>query len=74
MSVHKQGLEIQSSSGRNEDDLDMRRATDLVELHYGVKMKHKRGDDKDLQQARRDVDDVLKEAQDKNANPRQKPG
>ena len=38
----------------------MRRATDLVELHYGVKMKHMQGEDAGLKQARKDVDMVLK--------------
>ena len=38
----------------------MQRATDLVELHYGVKMKHILGDDAGLRQARKDVDEVLK--------------
>lgn len=37
----------------------MRRALDLVELHYGVKMKHARGEDKGLREARRDVEAVL---------------
>lgn len=40
-------------------DLDMERAIDLVELHYGVKMKHMQGEDAKLMQARRDVDMVL---------------
>ena len=37
----------------------MQRATDLLELHYGVKMKHMQGEDAGLRQARRDVDMVL---------------
>ena len=41
------------------EDPDMQRATDLVELHYGVKVKHARGLDSGLLQARRDVDRVL---------------
>lgn len=37
----------------------MQRATDLVELHYGVKMKHMQGEDAGLRRARREVDMVL---------------
>lgn len=42
-----------------EEDPDMQRAIDLVELHYGVKMKHMQGEDAALRQARREVDKVL---------------
>ena len=44
-----------------KEDPDMQRATDLVELHYGVKMKHVRvpGEDAELRRARREVDSVL---------------
>ena len=41
------------------EDPDMQRATDLVELHYGVKVKHAQGLDSGLLQARRDVERVL---------------
>ena len=41
------------------EDPDMQRATDLVELHYGVKVKHTQGLDSGLLQARRDVERVL---------------
>lgn len=41
------------------EDPDMQRATDLVELHYGVKVKHAQGLDHRLVQARRDVRRVL---------------
>ena len=37
----------------------MQRATDLVELHYGVKVKHVQGLDSGLLQARRNVERVL---------------
>lgn len=37
----------------------MQRAMDLMELHRGVKLKHVRGEDQGLMQARRDVDNVL---------------
>ncbi|KAL2048429.1 hypothetical protein N7G274_000340 [Stereocaulon virgatum] len=47
------------SVSKAEDDVDMQRATDLVELHYGVKMSHMEGEDAGLRQARRDVDRVL---------------
>ena len=43
-----------------EEDPDMQRATDLVELHYSVKIRHKQGEDAGLQEARKDVDRVLK--------------
>ena len=41
------------------EDPDMQRATDLVELHYEVKVKHAQGLDHRLVQARRDVQGVL---------------
>ncbi|KAL8850704.1 MAG: hypothetical protein Q9221_004352 [Calogaya cf. arnoldii] len=44
-----------------ENDPDMERALDLIELHQGVKMKHVRGQDEGLMQARKDVDAVLAE-------------
>ena len=37
----------------------MQRAVDLVDLHYGVKMKHIQGEDAGLRQARKEVDLVL---------------
>ncbi len=37
----------------------MRRAMDLMDLHYGVKLKHVKGEDKELREARREVDEVL---------------
>ena len=43
----------------------MQRATDLVDLHYSVKMKHVQGDDAGLRQARREVDMVLQKLEDK---------
>lgn len=49
------------SEGENQDP-DMQRAMDLVELHYGVKMKHVQeggGEDAALREARRRVDGVL---------------
>lgn len=42
-----------------EEDPDMQRVTDLVELHYGVKMMHIQGENAGLRQARREVDVVL---------------
>ena len=47
------------SDGKAEDDPDMQRATNLVELHYGIKSNHMEGEDADLRQARLDVDRVL---------------
>ncbi|KAL8927654.1 MAG: hypothetical protein Q9172_001283 [Xanthocarpia lactea] len=44
-----------------DNDPDMERAMDLIELHQEVKMKHGRGEDQGLTQARKDVDAVLVE-------------
>ncbi|MCJ1374751.1 hypothetical protein MMC20_005983 [Loxospora ochrophaea] len=44
----------------NENDVDLQRAIDLVDLHYGVKMKHIEGLDKGLKKAREDVHAVLR--------------
>ncbi|KAL8820138.1 MAG: hypothetical protein Q9223_001588 [Gallowayella weberi] len=41
------------------NDPDMERATDLMELHHAVKVRHIQGADEGLMQARRDVDAVL---------------
>ena len=43
------------------EDPDMQRATDLVELHYEVKVKYSQGLDDRLLQARRDVDRALED-------------
>lgn len=37
----------------------MQRATDLMELHYGVKVKHAGGIDSELVEARRAVEGVM---------------
>lgn len=42
-----------------KDDPDLQRAMDLVDLHYGVKEKHKHGIDLSLQKARQDVRRVM---------------
>ena len=41
------------------DDPDLQRAMDLVDLHYGVKEKHKQGSNMELQKARQDVRRVM---------------
>ena len=41
-----------------KEDPDLQRAMDLVDLHYGVKMKHTQ-EEEELMQARREVDMVL---------------
>lgn len=41
------------------EDLDLCRAIDLLELHYGVKIKHVRGEEKGLIHARKEVEGVL---------------
>ena len=51
--------EIHRGSRRGDNDPDMERAMDLMELHHGVKMKHVHGEDRGLIQARKDVDAVL---------------
>ncbi|MCJ1402770.1 hypothetical protein MMC11_005991 [Xylographa trunciseda] len=42
-----------------QDDPDLQRAVDLVDLHYGVKEKHKQGTDMELQKARQSVRRVM---------------
>lgn len=70
VSVHKADSSL-SGEGNNKgvnagsgddvgEDPDMQRATDLLELHFGVKMNHMQGEDPGLRQARRDVDQVLR--------------
>ncbi|KAL8642860.1 MAG: hypothetical protein Q9228_000507 [Teloschistes exilis] len=46
-------------SAKPGQDSNMQRALDLLELHNGVKLNHVRGEDHGLTQARRDVDNVL---------------
>ena len=45
----------------DDDDPDLQRALDLVDLHYGVKMKHVQGQDMALKKAREEVQRVLRE-------------
>lgn len=52
-----------------ETEPDMQRATDLVDLHYGVKMNHMQGEDEGLKQARRDVDRVLEKLEGRSSRP-----
>ena len=44
-----------------ESDPDLKRAKDLVELHYQVKVKHSGGLDKELLRAREDVERVMRD-------------
>lgn len=44
----------------------MQRAIDLVNLHYDVKVKHMRGENAGLKQARADVDRVLRKLEGEN--------
>ncbi|KAI4093970.1 MAG: hypothetical protein LQ348_001575 [Seirophora lacunosa] len=53
----KEDKSVQSQEVNN--DPDMQRALDLLELHHGVKMKHVQGEDRGLTQARKEVDTVL---------------
>ncbi|KAF6240324.1 hypothetical protein HO173_001935 [Letharia columbiana] len=60
VSVHRAGRvdDDRKLSVKAKEDVDMQRAIDLVELHYGVKMKHLQGEE-GLRQGRREVDMVL---------------
>lgn len=78
VSVHKQDASTSADGTNNtgssgvaktpHDDVDMRRAMDLVELHYGVKMNHLQAGDAELKQARMDVDRVLEKLERKKQN------
>ena len=48
-----------TSRSEPQDDPDMQRVTDLMDLHYGVKISHMEGEDAGLRQARRDIEKVL---------------
>lgn len=43
-----------------DSDADLKRAKDLLELHSEVKMAHRDGSDKDLNQAREAVASVMR--------------
>ena len=47
------------SISKVQEDPDIQRATDLVELHYGVKMNHMQDENLGLKQARGNVSRVL---------------
>lgn len=47
----------------NDDDADLKRAKDLLELHAAVKVAHQDGTDPELERARRDVERVVRETQ-----------
>ncbi|KAL8944163.1 MAG: hypothetical protein Q9216_000587 [Gyalolechia sp. 2 TL-2023] len=51
--------DLAANDHRRGSDLDMERAMDLMALHHGVKMKHVQGENRELVQARKDVDAVL---------------
>ena len=48
-----------------DDDVDMKRVIDLVDLHYGVKMNYNQGEDAGLRKARTDVERVLEKLESK---------
>jgi hypothetical protein len=53
---------ILADKGATDDETDLRRAKELVELHYEVKARHTNGTiDEELSQARQDVRRVLTE-------------
>ena len=43
----------------DKDDVDLQRAIDLMDLHYGLKMKHVQSLDMDLHKARIEVNGAL---------------
>ena len=53
---------------KEQEDIDMQRAIDLMDLHYGVKMKHVQGEDAGLTQARKKVDVILERLEANSAN------
>ncbi|KAG8526934.1 uncharacterized protein KY384_008363 [Bacidia gigantensis] len=61
VSAHKDKSGQQKAEAELEQDKDIRRVRDLLELHYGVKVKHQQGDDEGLRQARVEVEVVLRE-------------
>ena len=51
---------LQRGTSQDEDP-DLQRAKDLIDLHYKVKVKHAGGAlDQELEQARREVGEVLR--------------
>ncbi|KAI9835178.1 MAG: hypothetical protein M1819_002548 [Sarea resinae] len=52
---HPQPTTKPITSKDDTTDPDLRRATDLVDLHYAVKVKHRSGRDAELEAARHDV-------------------
>lgn len=68
VTVHKNIDNAESSRAKSEENQnpDLQRAKDLIDLHYNVKMKHMRGQqpgmvDEGLRKARDDVSRVLRE-------------
>ncbi|KAJ9400603.1 hypothetical protein DTO282F9_2488 [Paecilomyces variotii] len=66
VTVHKNIDNAESSRAKSEENQnpDLQRAKDLIDLHYNVKMKHMRGQqpgmvDEGLRKARDDVSRVL---------------
>jgi hypothetical protein len=48
--------DAEGGDAQDEDDADLKRAKDLLKLHYDVKEKHKRGElSRGLEEARKDV-------------------
>lgn len=50
-----------TSSSADENDLDLKRAKDLLELHADVKLAHADGTDPELIEARQAVEKVLRD-------------
>ncbi|KAJ5766576.1 uncharacterized protein N7511_004192 [Penicillium nucicola] len=64
VNVHKKGANPESTGAANTptDQNDLRRAKELVELHYEVKARHANGTvDEELNRAREDVRRVLRD-------------
>ncbi|EMC95382.1 hypothetical protein BAUCODRAFT_539120 [Baudoinia panamericana UAMH 10762] len=51
---------VSSSQGRDNDP-DLKRARDLLELHAEVKVAHQHGNDRELSEARQAVDRIMNE-------------
>lgn len=56
----------------DKDDVDLQRAVDLMDLHYGLKMKHVQSLDRGLQKARFEVDGALQRLKENNKGMRGK--
>lgn len=61
VSVHKDAHQGPTANMGASEDVDMKRATDLLDLHYGVKLGNEQGTSEVLRKARKEVQEVTKE-------------